>query len=161
MKREVVDDFKIQRVKARATVFFHDGEALEGSFFVSPVSELHSGRQSIAELLEEDRSYLPFESKAGGLLLLSAGAIERVALEKAGRATGLGLPSDISSEKKARVRVTLLSSRTLEGTIPFDMPPSHARVSDFLNSRRKFFTMIVKGRPNLINHRLVRSILLL
>lgn len=156
-----MEGFKIQRVKAKATVFFPNGEPLEGSFFVSPISELHEGEQSIAELLEEGRSYIPFENDEGELLLLPVQAIERITTQKPPAISCQASPHGPSFGEKALVRVTLLSSKTLEGSIPFDMPPSHARISDFLNRGTKFFTMMIKGEPNLINHGHVRSILLL
>ena len=150
-------DFKVERLKQEATVFFPDGEVLEGCFFLSPVSDLHGGPQSISELLEEGRRYVPFEKRDGGLMLLPVAAIERIAVSEDQDRH----PGSERSRYEAIVRVTFHSLKTVEGTIPFTMPPSHARLSDFLNQGGRFFVMIIQGEPHLINHSRVRSILFL
>jgi hypothetical protein len=66
---------KLQTIKRQVEVVFEDGTRMEGSLFLSTASAHRWGKESIGELLNGDRKYLPIELTGGEVVLLSKKAI--------------------------------------------------------------------------------------
>ena len=66
---------KIETIKKPVEVVFEDGSRMEGSLFLSPASAHRWGGESIEELLNGDRRYLPMELISKKIVLLSKSAI--------------------------------------------------------------------------------------
>ena len=69
---------KLQTIKRQVEVVFEDGTRMEGSLFLSTASAHRWGKESIGELLNGDRKYLPMELTGGEVVLLSKKAIVMV-----------------------------------------------------------------------------------
>jgi hypothetical protein len=52
---------KLETIRRRAEVVFSDGTRESGNFFLSPRSPNHADRESVGELLNGERSYIPSE----------------------------------------------------------------------------------------------------
>ena len=143
---------KLEMVRRRAEVVFSDGTRQSGDFFLSPRSPNHAGRESMAELLNGERSYIPLESRAGKIILVQKRSIVMVLLE------GDEVRKDLAYQRQIAAQVRFLSGENMEGTVYLDLPRSHSRLSDFLNYSKAFFCLEVGDRDYLVNSRFVKMV---
>jgi hypothetical protein len=124
---------KIQMIRKRVEIAFEDGSRTEGFFFVSPTSAHRLGSESMEELLNGDRSYLPLEQGQGEVVLVNKNALVTVlAKEREIETMPFGT-------KKLAAEVVLRSGETFQGDIYHDLPETHSRLSDYLNRSGRFF----------------------
>jgi hypothetical protein len=143
---------KLDTIRRRGEVIFSDGSRESGDFFVSPRSASHTGRESIAELLNGERSYIPLESRAGAVVLLQKRSIVMVLLEAD------EMTKDLAYQRPITAQVCFLSGESMEGTVYLDLPKSHSRLSDFLNYSKAFFYLDVGDKDYLVNSRFVKMV---
>ena len=143
---------KLEMVRRRAEVVFSDGTRQSGDFFLSPRSPNHAGRESMAELLNGERSYIPLESRAGKIILVQKRSIVMVLLEAD------EVRKDLAYQRQIAAQVCFLSGENMEGTVYLDLPRSHSRLSDFLNYSKAFFCLEVGDRDYLVNSRFVKMV---
>jgi hypothetical protein len=143
---------KLEMIRRRAEVVFSDGTSESGDFFLSPRSPNHAGRESIAELLNGERSYIPLELGAGKIILVQKRSIVMVLLE------GDEVRKDLAYQRPIAAQVCFLSGENMEGTVYLDLPKSHSRLSDFLNYSKAFFYLEVGDRDYLVNSRFVKMV---
>jgi hypothetical protein len=139
-------------IRRRGEVIFSDGTRESGDFFVSPSSASHTGRESIAELLNGERSYIPLESRAGEVVLLQKRSIVMVLLEAD------EMRKDLAYQRRITAQVRFLSGESMEGTVYLDLPKSHSRLSDFLNYSKAFFYLEVGDKDYLVNSQFVKMV---
>ena len=143
---------KLDMIRRRGEVIFSDGSRESGHFFVSPHSASHTGRESIAELLNGERSYIPLESETGAVVLLQKRSIVMVLLEAD------EMRKDLVYQRRITAQVCFLSEDSMEGTVYLDLPKSHSRLSDFLNYSKAFFYFEAGGKDYLVNSRCVKMV---
>ena len=139
-------------IRRRGEVLFSDGTRESGDFFVAPNSASHTGRESIAELLNGERSYIPLESRAGAVVLLQKRSIVMVLLEAD------EMRKDLAYQRPITAQVCFLSGESMEGTVYLDLPKSHSRLSDFLNYSKAFFYFEVGDKDYLVNSQFVKMV---
>jgi hypothetical protein len=127
----------LETIRKSAEVRLLDGQSLEGAFFLERATPAGAGPQSLLELLNSPRRFLPFEIRPGEVLLLGKQGIAYAVSEPA---TGGPCPSCSRSFDAAVVMVT---GQTLLGTIVQDLPDHFPRLSDFLNFSPGFFALRV------------------
>jgi len=143
---------KLQTIKKRVEVVFEDGTRMEGSLFLSTASAHRWGKESIEELLNGGRKYLPMELNRGELVLLSKKAIVMaLAKEKD--------PEPIpANAKRIPAEIVLRSGETLRGEVYNDLPMTHLRLSDYLNQSETFFRIEVGATHCFVSNGFVRLI---
>jgi hypothetical protein len=124
---------KIETIKKQVEVVLEDGSRFEGSLFLSPASAHRWGEESIEELLNGDRRYLPMELGSKEVVLLSKSAIV-MAVSKEKETEPIP-----TTAKKIPVELVLRSGETLRGDVHNDLPKTHSRLSDYLNHTDAFF----------------------
>ena len=124
---------KIETIKKQVEVVLEDGSRLEGCLFLSPASAHRWGEESIEELLNGDRRYLPMELGSKEVVLLSKSAIV-MAVSKEKETEPIP-----TTAKKIPVELVLRSGETLRGDVHNDLPKTHSRLSDYLNHTDAFF----------------------
>jgi hypothetical protein len=139
-------------IKRRVEVIFSDGTHECGNFFVSPRSANHTGRESIAELLNGEKSYIPLESREGQIVLLHRRSMVMVLLE------ANEVSKDLTYQRQIPARVCFLSGENMEGTVYLDLPKSRSRLSDFLNYSKAFFYLEVGDKDYLVNSQFVKMV---
>lgn len=143
---------KLRMIKKRVQVLFEDGTKLTGSFFLSPTSAHHGGTESIKELLNEDRKYLPIELNPEQVVLISKNTIVMAsAMEKETEITPRG-------STKIPAEVVFTSGETISGVVYQDLPITHSRLSDYLNCSGAFFHIEVETRDCFVANAFVRLI---
>ena len=143
---------KLETIRRRVEVVFSDGTRESGDFFLSPGSPNHAGRESMAELLNGERSYIPLELGAGKIILVQKRSIVMVLLEAD------EVRKDLAYQRQIAAQVRFLSGENMEGTVYLDLPRSHSRLSDFLNYSKAFFCLEVGDRDYLVNSRFVKMV---
>lgn len=124
---------KIKMIRKEVEIAFEDGSRTTGFFFLSPTSAHRLGSETLEEMLNGDRDYLPLELSREEVVLVSKNAVVMV-LAKDGEAETIPLgPTRIAAE------VMLRSGETLRGDICHDLPETHSRLSDYLNRSGHFF----------------------
>jgi hypothetical protein len=144
--------FKIETIRKRADVFYTDGSRMSGSFFVSPVSPNHIGAELVSELLAGDRNFIPFESEDGNVALLQKENIKMIYLERG------ELNTDLPNSKQIKAQISFISGETMEGNVYYDLPESHSRLSDFLNSSKEFFYFELNNKDYLVNTQFIKMV---
>lgn len=144
--------FKIETIKKKADVFYTDGSRMSGSFFVSPVSPNRVGTEFVSELLAGDRNFIPFESENGNVVLLRKENIKMIYLEVG------ELSKDLPNSKQIKAQISFISGETIEGNVDYDLPESHSRLSDFLNSSNEFFYLKSNDKDYLVNSQFIKMV---
>jgi hypothetical protein len=142
----------IVRIRRQAEVWFTDGSRITGSFFLEPVSPHGQEPQSLLELLNAPRRFLPLETENGELLLVQKNGLVLA------RSNQCILVQRSPHAKDIPVSVELLTGDSMDGTISHDLPESYPRISDFLNFSPQFFALRIDGWDCLLNSESVRSV---
>ena len=136
---------ELKTFKRRVEVLLRDGVRLEGCFFVAATSPFHDGPQSLAELLNSERRFLPLELDSGEVILLSRNGLSRVSCQaeenQSQNLSGPRLPAEVHFQ----------GGETLQGTVLQDLPEEYPRLSDCLNIGPQFFLLEKAGRHHLVN----------
>lgn len=143
---------KLKTQKRQAEIKFADGHSLIGHFFISPLSKGLPGSGNVIELLNDDRSYIPFEIAAGEISLLQKDSIMTV------RMAVNEVPKDLPYQSPISTKIFLLSGDIFEGLVYIDLPKTHTRLSDFLNFSQKFIFLDVDEQDFLINTKFIKMV---
>jgi hypothetical protein len=143
---------RLQTIKKSVEVVFEDGTRMEGSLFLSMASAHRWGRESIGELLNGGRKYLPMELSGEEVVLLSKKAIV-MAFSKEKEAEPIS-----TNAKRIPAEVILRSGETLRGEVANDLPMTYSRLSDYLNHSDDFFYIEVGARDCFVSNGHVRMI---
>jgi len=140
------EEYRVEKLKALATVRLISGEVLSGALFLEQQAESHPGPQRPVDVIDSDRAFIPFlRDSDGQVVLLNRDAIIEVLLLDA-----VDIPSDALS-RLVSMRIYFIDGRALEGTAQHALPPSHCRVSDFLNAGSRFLQLESEDGRHLIN----------
>ena len=142
----------IEMLKKKAEILFSDGSRLCGHFFVLLHTQGRLGAECLLDLLQDERSFLPFEKDEGKILLVQKGAIVLVISE------GCEYLKGVPYQKKMESRISLLSGQSLEAKVYSDLPQTRSRLSDFLNHSSNFFCVEVDGQEYLVNTQFIKSV---
>jgi len=143
---------KLQTIKRQVEVVFEDGTRMQGSLFLSTASAHRWGRESIGELINGDRKYLPMELSGGEVVLLSKKAIV-MAFSKEKEIEPLP-----TNAKRIPAEVILVSGETIRGDVSNDLPMTYSRLSDYLNQSDAFFYIEVGALDCFVSNKYVRLI---
>jgi hypothetical protein len=143
---------KLKTQKRQAEIMFSDGHSIGGHFFISPSPKGPAGSENVIEILNDDRSYIPFEIAEGEISLLQKGSIimVRMAISE--------MPKDLPYLSRTSTKIFLLSGDILEGNVFIDLPKTRTRLSDFLNFSKRFFFIEVDEQDILVNTKFVKMV---
>ena len=150
----------VDKVKKRVTITMSDDARLEGNIFLSPVSELGVGEQTVLEALTSDDSFIPFETTDGEYSFINLRRIMMLStpVEEASEEAD---PEDCKLNVQAsRVVVFLLNGQMVRGEVCIDMPEGKARLSDWLNQLDRFLVLRDELGETLINLKFVLRVAL-
>lgn len=144
---------RVDKLARRVSVKLQDGTDLEGYFFVSPVSPYRSGPERVRELLSGEAKFLPMElGRGGGVVFIQKDFTRLVTLWEP------EIQEDESHMKRQEIELYFISGEVVRGEIMVDLPGTHSRVSDFLNSSGGFFYLISGGKQHLVNPASVKMV---
>jgi len=144
---------KIEKFKCRTIVHFSTGGSLDVHFFLGYQAETHSGPETLQDVLNSDRTFVPIEDILMNELLL-IGKTRIVYLE---------LPETVSALQggaleELPVTIELINGETLRGSFLTDLPPESRRTSDYLNLMPSYICLQSEPHWLVINKTYVLSV---
>ena len=137
-------------VSTRVVLF--DGQVVSGGFFVSEVSSIHAGPETVLDVLnDEERSFIPFQSDSG-VLLLNRTTIRMVEVDSHELKDIFLRPDNEYIFAMQIVLRTELKETTYAGCCyTGELHPEARRPVDLLNSRDMFILLFSGGKILLFN----------
>ena len=132
-----MSQFRVEKQRAEAELTLSSGESLRGWFFVAPSSATHDGPERVADLLNIEAGFFPFESvDSDDTVLVNRSHLVTARLldapDEARLEPGYGVA-------RARRVVMKLSNRmVLRGTVRVYCPAGRDRLSDYARSPQMF-----------------------
>jgi len=151
--RKGKDPLKVKKFKCRANVHFSTGGSLDVHFFLGYQAETHSGPETLLDVLNSDRMFVPIEDILMNEVLL-IGKTRIVYLELL--ETGSALQGEGLTELP--VTVELVNGETLRGSFLTDLPPDARRTSDYLNLMPSYICLQSEPHWLIINKTYVLSV---
>lgn len=147
------DNLRVEKREEQVSLFMADGVILDGRVHLAQYAMLHSGEQTVLDLLMEDNPFLPMHSSSGDFHLVQKGMISH-------------LRCKISANEKLeyterQVKISFSGGETLRGALKFDMPKHSVRLTDYINAGNNFFPLFSGEVTYLVNRSLIRDIVLL
>jgi hypothetical protein len=132
---------------------------IEGCFSLSPLSEHHSGAETLLEFLNERRRVLPFLRQDGVVMLLARHDVQWV-FAGPNVPAELVRPRSFRFTREERVRVRLCGGEELEGLLQMELPDPVNRASDYLNGPDDFFPLTARDGIYLVQKHHARETIL-
>jgi hypothetical protein len=144
---------KIEKYKCRANVHFSTGGSLDVHFFLGYQAETHPGPETLLDLLNSDRTFVPIED-----ILM-----DEVLLIGKTRIVYLELPEEgaVLQEKDLvhlAVTIELVNGETLRGSFLTGLPQDSRRASDYLNIMPQYICLRSNPKWLVINKGYVLSV---
>jgi hypothetical protein len=131
-------EFRVEKIRAAATLTLSNGASLVGYFFVAGASARHAGVERIADVLNGADRFFPFE-------VIDAGGGPRTGLYNRDHVVLVMLASgdearDSGYDVAAPRRVSMLLSNNVRitGFVRVEQPYGHDRLSDYARGSRQF-----------------------
>jgi hypothetical protein len=134
-----VSEFRIEKRRTEATLTLTTGATVTGCFFLSTSSASHAGPERVADLLNGDAGFFPFElncDKAPHTVLYNRRHIVQVSL--LGDRVEPQLAPGYSLATERAVRVILSNGNTVKGRVRVYRPNGRDRLSDYAREPELF-----------------------
>ena len=128
--------YRVDKTELPVVIFHCDGSVMKGVVFLSASAYSHIGRQTLADLLLDREDFFPFRSESGEFSVINRGTVTHVRYEPPAsdeELVALGTPVD--------VQICFIGGEQLRGTVLIESREGRTRLSDFVNTTKKFFTM--------------------
>ena len=127
---------KIVKFKQRGTILFSTQGSLDVNLFLSYQAEGHAGQETILDLLNSDRTFIPVEDVlTNEILLIGKTRIVHVALDERNE------KSETPGLVELPVALELLNGEMVEGSFFTDLPDGKKRLSDYLDLTGQFICL--------------------
>jgi len=152
-----MDGLSVQKDKATVIIVLPDKTKLKGDVFLASYSDSHYGHQKVADILEEDKIFIPLAMK-------EENRVEFINKDQVVIMEGeLSTPED--EEKLSmglyhieKVKITFYNNETFEGAMISEVPKERSRLSDCLNIEGKFLSAIKNGRYFYLNKNMITRV---
>jgi hypothetical protein len=130
-----MSEFRVEKRRARAELTLSSGPTVQGCFFLAGSSAGHSGPERVADLLNGETGFFPFELDGdSGDVALDTPLYNRshvvvVRLLEQTTEAKRDPGYDVATER--RVRILMSSGTTVSGSVRIYRPAGRDRLSDF------------------------------
>ena len=131
-----MSEFRIEKRKSEATLTLTTGPGVRGCFFLSGSAASHAGPERVADLLNAEAGFFPFELVSGGTVLYNRSQLVLVSL--IGDTVEAQLDPGYSVATERAVRILLTNDRTVEGRVRVFRPQGRDRLSDYARAPEPF-----------------------
>ena len=145
--------YRVDKSELPVTIFHCDGSVMQGVVFLSASAYSHIGRQTLVDLLLDREDFFPFRSGSGEFSVITRTTVTHVRYAPPANEEEhlvLGTPVD--------VQIHFIGGEQLRGTVLIESREGRTRLSDFINTSKKFFTMTNGEARYLINLSQIRNI---
>jgi len=147
-----VSEFRIEKRRAEAALTLTTGNTVKGCFFLSGSSASHVGPERVADLLNAETGFFPFEVNAGAApytVLFNRTQLVLVALlEETGEAQ-LDPGYNVATERA--IRILLSNGQAVVGRVRVYRPSGRDRLSDYARAPEIFRYVETTGGTVVVN----------
>lgn len=133
-----MSQFRVEKRRADAEVTLATGTTVRGAFFLAGSSASHAGPERVADLLNAEPGFLPFETAGGDAETLLLNRAHVIAVRLLERADEPQLDPGYAVATPRRVSMLLTSGETLIGSVRVYRPRGRDRLSDYARSTEVF-----------------------
>jgi hypothetical protein len=134
-----VSEFRIEKRRAEAALTLTTGSTVKGCFFLSGSSASHVGPERVADLLNAETGFFPFELNAGATpytVLFNRTHLVLVALLEETREAQLDPGYNVATERA--IRMLLSNGQAIVGRVRVYRPSGRDRLSDYARAPEIF-----------------------
>jgi hypothetical protein len=132
-----MSQFRVEKVRAEAELTLSSGERLQGCFFLTASSATHAGPERVADLLNSESGFFPFETvDPVDTVLVNRGHLVAARLVAATDEVRLDSGYDVATVR--RVIMKLSNRVVLRGMVRIYRPEGRDRLSDYTRSPESF-----------------------
>jgi hypothetical protein len=147
-----VSELRIEKRRAEAALTLTTGTTVRGCFFLSESSASRSGPERVADLLNAEPGFFPFELHVGDspqTVLYNRQQLLLVALLE--EPVESSLTPDYSIAKERAVRILLSNGASVEGQVRVYRPSGRDRLSDYARAPEAFRYVETAGGTVIVN----------
>lgn len=145
--------YRVDKTELPVVLFHSDGSVMKGVVFLSASAYSHIGRQTLSDLLLDRENFFPFRSEAGEFSVINRETITHIRYEPLGKEEEfleIGIPVD--------VQINFIGGEQLRGAVLIESREGRTRLSDFINTTKKFFALTSGEARYLVNLNHIRNI---
>jgi hypothetical protein len=134
-----VSEFRVEKRRAGAALTLSTGASIRGCFFLAGSSATHAGPERVADLLNAETGFFPFELNADSspyTVLYNRSQLVVVTLLEDTVEAQLDPGYSVATERE--VRILLSNGRTVEGLVRVYRPTGRDRLSDYARAPEMF-----------------------
>jgi hypothetical protein len=147
-----VSEFRIEKRRAEAALTLTTGTTVRGHFFLSGSSASHLGPERVADLLNGETGFFPFELTTAGepfTVLYNRTQLVMVALLEDTIEAQLDPGYSIATERA--IRILLSTGAAVEGRVRIYRPSGRDRLSDYARVPEVFRYVETPGGTVIVN----------
>lgn len=134
-----MSEFRVEKRRAEAALTLTTGATVRGCFFLAGSSAAHTGPERVADLLNAEAGFFPFELNAGSApytVLYNRSQLVLVSLLEETTEARLDPGYSVATERE--VRILLSNGSLVEGCVRVYRPPGRDRLSDYARAPELF-----------------------
>ena len=147
------DSLRVEKREEQVSLLMADGIIFDGCVYLSHYAMLHSGEQTVLDLLLEENPFLPMHSSSGEFHLVQKGMISHLRCEIS--------VNDGFEYTERQVKISFPGTETLQGALKIGMLDHSVRLTNYINGGDNFFPLFSGEIAYLVNRSLIRDIVLL
>ena len=147
-----MSEFRIEKRRAEAALTLTTGTTVRGCFFLAGSSASHSGPERVADLLNAETGFFPFELNTGTApytVLYNRAQLVLVTLLEETIEAQLDPGYSVATERE--VRILLSNGRAVEGRVRVYRPSGRDRLSDYARAPDMFRYVETAGGTVIVN----------
>jgi hypothetical protein len=147
-----VSEFRIEKRRAEAILTLATGTAVRGCFFLSGSSASHAGPERVADLLNAETGFFPFELKTTGepfTVLYNRAHVVLVSLVEETIEAQLDPGYSVATERATRI--LLSNGDAVDGRVRVYRPSGRDRLSDYAREGEMFRYVETAGGTVIVN----------
>jgi len=147
-----VSEFRIEKRRAEASLTLTTGTSVKGCFFLSGSSASHAGPERVADLLNGETGFFPFELNPGATphtVLYNRSQLVLVRLLEETVEAQLDPGYSVATERE--VRIVLSNGTAVEGRVRVYRPSGRDRLSDYARAPEVFRYVETPGGTVIVN----------
>ena len=148
-KTTAMSEYRVEKVRADAELTLTTGRRVKGCFFVWAASQTHPGPERVADLLNEQTGFFPFEIEDGDTAVYNRAHVVVVRLSAAMAEARLEPGYEVA--KRRQVSMLLSTGDRVVGTVSLYQPSGRDRLSDYARGGDVFRYVETRDHTLIVN----------
>jgi hypothetical protein len=147
-----VSEFRIEKRRTEAALTLATGATIPGCFFLSGSRATHAGPERVADLLNSETGFFPFELASGTAshtVLYNRTQVVMVTLSEEAAEAQLDPGYAVAPERE--VQMLLSTGKTIDGRVRIYKPSGRDRLSDYARAPEMFLYVETEGATVIVN----------